>query len=598
MRLFLNRLFLAATLAVSACIGFAQPDTARPPGMPSDANVIAFGRRAEEALQAELPSYTPLAEGYIQQFAPTEKGLYVLNRDLYLLGRLTWSHGPGIDDLLHDGESADAKSADGQHLLDALPQVMVPDWKQLTPDRYAYSFVGTEFLGSIRCFVYDLQPLHAEPEGFAGRIYLEDRTFNIVRFTGKSPRVDALLAPLRNAPSVFHLDAWRVNVSKSHWVPAYVYVEEVPALDAPAQQLMRGQIRFWAYDRTSAQRQQEFVDLIVSQSASAVEGRKQQQPSPQQIERMFENQAEDNVLARLLLAGFLGTPGEVEKSLDQVLNNLVISNKLVLAQPLRCRVLLTAPLESFTVGRSLVFSRELINVLPSESALALIIAHQLAHHALGHRRVDMKLAFPDVLKISDAELLAKLKFRHTTAEEADADRLALQLLEQSPYSKAMESAGLFMQAVQSRAAQLSALISPRFGEHIADTEHAVERHPITRLVPLDEPQVPTQVAALPLGSHVVVNTWNGRMEFFRPDPVVKPAPYERNDLAVTHLYPLLDYAAEKPVARPSNAASQPPADRPRTPAVRSVTPASAPAVKPSTPQKPQARAKEVAAIPK
>jgi predicted Zn-dependent protease len=81
-------------------------------------------------------------------------------------------------------------------------------------------------------------------------------------------------------------------------------------------------------------------------------------------------------------------------------------------------------------------------VLPSESALALVIAHQLAHQVLGHRRVDIKL--PDVLKISDAELLAKLKFRHTPAEEADADRLALQLLEQSPHSKAMEPAGLFM----------------------------------------------------------------------------------------------------------------------------------------------------------
>jgi hypothetical protein len=61
----------------------------------------------------------------------------------------------------------------------------------------------------------------------------------------------------------------------------------------------------------------------------------------------------------------------------------------------------------------------------SESALALVIAHQLAHHVLGHQRVDMKLAFPDVLKISNAELLAKLKFRYTSAEEAaeeaDAD---------------------------------------------------------------------------------------------------------------------------------------------------------------------------------
>jgi hypothetical protein len=62
-------------------MGFAQSGPARPSGMPSDANVIAFGGRAEQALEAELPSYTPLAEGYFQQFAPTEKGIYILNRE-------------------------------------------------------------------------------------------------------------------------------------------------------------------------------------------------------------------------------------------------------------------------------------------------------------------------------------------------------------------------------------------------------------------------------------------------------------------------------------------------------------------------------------
>jgi hypothetical protein len=76
---------------------------------------------------------------------------------------------------------------------------------------------------------------------------------------------------------------------------------------------MRGQIRFWAYERTPAQRQQEFVDLVVGKSASAAENRKQQQPSLQQIERIFENQAEDNVMARLSVAGFLGNAGRGRK---------------------------------------------------------------------------------------------------------------------------------------------------------------------------------------------------------------------------------------------------------------------------------------------
>jgi hypothetical protein len=77
--------------------------------------------------------------------------------------------------------------------------------------------------------------------------------------------------------------------------------------------------------------------------------------------------------------------------LDQVLNKLVITNKLVPGQPLHCRVLLTAPLEAFTVGNTIIVSRELINVLPGEPALALMLAHQPAHNVLGHRRIDMKL---------------------------------------------------------------------------------------------------------------------------------------------------------------------------------------------------------------
>ncbi len=47
-----------------------------------------------------------------------------------------------------------------------------------------------------------------------------------------------------------------------------------------------------------------------------------------------------------------------------------------------CRVPLTTSLEAFTVGNTIVVSRGLIDVLPSESAVALVLAHQLAHNVL------------------------------------------------------------------------------------------------------------------------------------------------------------------------------------------------------------------------
>ena len=45
---------------------------------------------------------------------------------------------------------------------------------------------------------------------------------------------------------------------------------------------------------------------------------------------------------------------------------------------MRCRVLLTAPMESFAIGHTIVVSRGLIDALPDEASLAAVLAHELA----------------------------------------------------------------------------------------------------------------------------------------------------------------------------------------------------------------------------
>ena len=70
--------------------------------------------------------------------------------------------------------------------------------------------------------------------------------------------------------------------------------------------------------------------------------------SPLESQRMWEHEAEQNVLSRLQRAGFLATPGPVDDVLNTVVNNLIVSANLNIQA--KCRVLLTTPIESFSIG--------------------------------------------------------------------------------------------------------------------------------------------------------------------------------------------------------------------------------------------------------
>ncbi len=89
----------------------------------------------------------------------------------------------------------------------------------------------------------------------------------------------------------------------------------------------------------------------------------------------------------------------VDKILQTVVNNLIVTNNLEIIPDVRCRVLLTSPLESFTVGHTIVVSRGLLDVLPDEASLAMTLAHELEPHRSGssHRhqvRLQRSLLFP------------------------------------------------------------------------------------------------------------------------------------------------------------------------------------------------------------
>src|SRR5207253_10533051 len=133
-------------------------------------------------------------------------------------------------------------------------------------------------------------------------------------------------------------------------------------------------------------------------------------------------------------AGLLAPAGELDKILQTVVNNLLITNNIALPRPVRTRVMLTSPLESFSVGNTIVISRGLIDVLPDEASLAMILSHELAHIVLG-QNLGSKYAFNDRMLFSDESTYQNLGFRHSPEEENSADKKGVELLKNSPYSQ-------------------------------------------------------------------------------------------------------------------------------------------------------------------
>ncbi len=180
------------------------------------------------------------------------------------------------------------------------------------------------------------------------------------------------------------MDGWRVNSGSGLWLPAYIHCEET-GLDGPDKGgLVRSQVKLWGYNTTKGDETQQFTSIQIAE-ASVQDATDQTQLTPVASQRRWEQEAEMNVVERLERAGLLAPAGDVERVLDTVLNNLQATNDLALERPVRARVLLTSPLESFTVGHTLVLSRGFIDVLPDEASLAMALAHELSHVVLGHR---------------------------------------------------------------------------------------------------------------------------------------------------------------------------------------------------------------------
>jgi len=236
---------------------------------------------------------------------------------------------------------------------------------------------------------------------------------------------------------------------------------------------------------------------------------------------------------------------------------------------------MTTPLESFTIGHTIVMSRGMVDVLPDEASLAMVLTHELAHIVLGHK-LDTKLAFNDRMFFPDERTFERMDFGRVKGEEEAADKKALELINNSPYKDKMATPGLFLKAVQARAPALKNLIRPHLGDSLLNGD-AIRMSPLMTASPNFDLKKTDQIAALPLGGRVRVDPWSNRLELIKAKPVALNSPAEKMPFEVTPFSPFLTRQgspapATTSSAAPAPATTSPAVASPATPAPDASTP--------------------------
>jgi len=425
-----------------------------------------------------------------------------------------------------------------QFLPDGFLQMIFIDPRGLDKQNYKFDYVRREFLGEVRCLVFDVSPKDKSGKGrFLGRIWVEDQDFNVVRFNGA-------YGGGGHTTFFFHFDSWRANVQPGLWVPAFVYSEEKDLHYALNKKLdFKAQTRLWGYNLGHSAEEQELSKILVETPVQD-DTKTANDLSPVQAQRSWDRQAEDNVIDRLQRTGLIAPKGEVDKVLDTVINNLEVTNNLDIEPDVRCRVMLTTTLESFTVGHTIVLSRGLIDVMPDEASLATMLAFQLSHIVLGHR-LDSTYAFFDQIIVDEKDTFRHFGFQRTPEEERAASEEAIKLLNNSPYKNQLGNAGLFLTALETRQKEIPNLISGHLGNRVLVIGD------LKSTTPVDQKQNPQLIAALPIGGRVKLDPWNDNLELIKSKPVGTIAEREKMPFEVTPFMPYLTrYGAEavKPIA--------------------------------------------------
>jgi hypothetical protein len=538
------RTWKGLVLIVAVCAAPLLAQEQQSPGALDQAVTRIIARENQEMEMIRV--YSPLVETYIQKVSnkKNNEGGWEPAGDRYFIGRAEFAKGLNLEAiearndnrLRHVFANLNRLFDFGnEYLPKGFLQMIYPDTNGLDVQNYNFAYVRREFLGEVRTLVFDVTPTKKAGKGrFEGRIWVEDEAFTIVRFNGS-------YSGNNNSDLKFHFDSWRVNAGPNLWLPAFIYSEEnTQKYLLAGATLSKAQTRLWGYNIGHASEEQELSRVLI-ESADPVIDKSQQNTdlSPVQEVRAWDMQAMNNVMDRLQRQGLIAPKGEVDKILETVANNLEVTNNLNFDPEVRCRVLLTSTIESFAMGRTIVLSRGLIDVLPDEASLAAMIAKELGHILLD-KKSSTPFGFYDwMIRLDEKHTFQHLDFARSVQEDEAASAKAADLLKNSPYKDQLRTAELFIAELEKRSKEIPNLISPRLGGFIL-------RKPSVAPDTEDKPEA-NQIVALPLGGRVKLDPWDDTLDLLKSKPVGNITEREKMPFEIT---PFVLYLTRVPPGPP------------------------------------------------
>jgi len=545
-------LMMAATAVCASATRQQEYKTAHPL-TPEQSALIDKTIAREKVLIEAIRLRTPLVETYIQNTRSDEKLNTVPVSDEYMLSRVDFAK--SFVDKQFSDRSAKTKSenrffkgsfeafaAIGKALglekftynATGFMEMMFVDPIGFDKGHYAFSYVRHEFLGSLRTDVYDVQPTVKGMGRFYGRIWIEDQGGNIVRING------AYTMPKEETAGkyFFHFDSWRANLQLDVWLPVAVYVEESTRIEGENTTGLKAQTHFWGYSLKLPTRDSENVSVKVDDAVDQSED--SQDVGPLQASRMWVNQAEDNVVDRLVEAGLVAPidpdpNGYEHKVLDQIVTNLMVPNNLAFTDPVHTRVLLTTTMEATTVGNTILISKGLLDSIPNEPAIASVVAMELAHIAMGHH-IDTRYAFNDRLMFPDTATFQRISMYHKDSENAAAASRAMEYLSNSLYKDQLPDAGLYYAQLVDRSKALKALNSPKLGDSMLKPDGTSWMTELQKMSPKLNWDDLAQRPALPLGSWLKVDPWSDQVHQLNAKIYAYMNPRDKMPFEVTPVY--------------------------------------------------------------
>src|SRR3981189_412773 len=578
-------LFVATTLPAQAGLLHGKKkqnddlSTSRKP-TPAQNALIDKSIVREKVVIKTIKERTPLVETYIQNMKPDPLLGQVPESDQHFLSRVDFK--TVINDQTYAVNKDTSQGSGGskmgffKHSLSAVGslggslhltfheagfvQMLLMDSNNFDRQHYNFGYVRNDFLGNTPTAVFDVTPISGKKDfgRFFGRVWIEARNGNVVRFNGDFAGTE------EDQKEFYHFDSWRTNVQPDLWLPTSFYVEESDPKSVSRTLKFKAINHIWGYVLKVPP--PEAADASLEVVGATDVSNDAQDVSPLGAQRAWVQQAEDNIVERLFQAGLLDAPSEFDKTLEALANNILAYNNITLSRPIRCRTLLTEPLESLAIGNTIVVSKSLLHttgVVTQDGAqqmgnLNAILAFQIAHIILAHR-LDTKYAFNDRLLFPSTSVFNRIPMHHTDADNTAAAKKALELLNAKELEGGQQYFSLYLQQLQQRVKNLKALNQPMIGDGLtkSDEDPTFWMQAITAKGPKLDMKDLKQQAAMPLASFLRFDPWTDQV-FVMHTPFAPLLTADANmPFEVEPVYLKLSYYKAPADATPAPAAAQP-----------------------------------------